>query len=87
VEARKNGELEIMNKTKNSLVGTFVGTLACCEMPLNGSKEYAYASKRLSSRLIIDIDGSYELAFTVDIGGYSEAFCSLIKAEAAYDAA
>ena len=73
-----------MNKTLGSLSGQFVTTLAVVG-PVRAKDIGLTAHKRLSSRLVVDKDGSHVLTFIVDINGKVMAFTSLIKAETAYD--
>ena len=75
-----------MNKTLGSLCGKFDCTLAVIG-PISSRDIGVTATKRLSSRLIVDKDGSHVLTFIVEINGKTTAFTSLIKAEGAYDAA
>ena len=75
-----------MNKTLGSLSGSFVTTLAVVG-PVRAKDIGVTASKRLSSRLTVDKDGSHVLTFIVEINGKIAVFNSLIKAETAYDAA
>jgi hypothetical protein len=75
-----------MNKTLGSLSGSFVTTLAAVG-PVRAKDIGLTATKRLSSRLIVDKDGSHVLTFIVEINAKVTAFTSLIKAETTYDAA
>ena len=74
-----------MNKTLGSLSGKFDCTLAAIG-PISSRDIGITATKRLSSRLIVDKDGSHVLTFIVEINAKVTAFTSLIKAEGAYDA-
>ena len=74
-----------MNKTLGSLSGKFDCTLAVCG-PVMAKDIGLTATKRLSSRLIVDRDGSHVLTFIVEINGKTTVFTSLIKAETTYDA-
>ena len=74
-----------MNKTLGSLSGRFDCTLAVVG-PVRAKDIGVTARKRLSSRLIVDKDGSHVLTFIVEINGKIAVFNSLIKAETAYDA-
>ena len=74
-----------MNRTLGSLSGSFVTTLAVVG-PISSRDIGITATKRLSSRLVVDKDGSYSLAFIVEINAKVTVFTSLIKAETAYDA-
>jgi hypothetical protein len=74
-----------MNKTLGSLSGRFDCTLAVVG-PVRAKDIGVTAHKRLSSRLIVDKDGSHVLTFIVEINAKVTAFTSLIKAEGAYDA-
>ena len=74
-----------MNKTLGSLSGKFDCTLAVVGST-STLKGGATSRKRLSSRLVVDKDGSHVLTFIVEINSKVMAFTSLIKAETAYDA-
>ena len=74
-----------MNKTLGSLSGKFDCTLAVIG-PVRAKDIGVTAHKRLSSRLVVDKDGSCFTSFLVDINGKITVFTSLIKAERAYDA-